>query len=112
MNPSDSIVNVLAARHPLGKLGSQDQSHVDQPMNRSTRREAFPAWSAIDEVKKTAAHEFEVASQKAQQKTGHIEPWTAKYYAACTFGGMLACVSNRPISILWHSVPRCLSVID
>ncbi|KAJ5115988.1 mitochondrial phosphate carrier protein [Penicillium angulare] len=90
MNPSDSIVNVLAARHPLGRLGIQEQPGAEKPMGAS-RREPFPAWSAIDEVKKTAGHEFEVASQKAQQKAGHIEPWSAKYYAACTFGGMLAC---------------------
>ncbi|KAJ5289158.1 mitochondrial phosphate carrier protein [Penicillium angulare] len=90
MNPSDSIVNVLAARHPLGRLGIQEQFGGEQPMS-SSRREPFSAWSAIDEVKKTAGNEFEAASQKAQQKAGHIEPWSAKYYAACIAGGTLAC---------------------
>ncbi|KAJ5220278.1 hypothetical protein N7468_009482 [Penicillium chermesinum] len=47
----------------------------------------FPAWSAIDEVKKTV----DTASQKAQGKTGKIEPWSAQYYATCTVGGLLAC---------------------
>ncbi|KAL4765559.1 putative mitochondrial phosphate carrier protein [Aspergillus foveolatus] len=64
----------------------------------ATRREPFPAWSVIEDTKKRAnaiskeaAREFELASQKAQSKTGKIEPWSAKYYAACTFGGLLAC---------------------
>lgn len=60
----------------------------------------FTAWSALDDVKTKAddiAHEasreFNAASQKAQEKTGKIQPGSLKYYAACTFGGMLACVS-------------------
>lgn len=67
----------------------------------ATRREPFPAWSVIEDTKKKAnaiskeaAREFEIASQKAQSKTGKIEPWSAKYYAACTFGGLLACVRS------------------
>ena len=46
-----------------------------------------------DAVAKEAAREFDLASQKTQAKTGKIEPWTGKYYAACTFWGLLACVS-------------------
>lgn len=64
------------------------------------RTELYATWSAIDDVKDKAnklsteaAKEFEKASAKAQAKTGHIELYTAKYYAACTFGGLLACVS-------------------
>ena len=80
----------------------------EQPLNQTPkRREPFPAWSAIDEAKKTAdsmakeaAREFDIASQKAQQKTGKIEPWTFKYYAACTFGGVLACVSNKTVEFV------------
>lgn len=77
----------------------QQQPQSEEVFNTPKRREPFQAWSAIDDAKtkaeaigKEAAREFEVASEKAQQKAGKIEPWSAKYYAACTVGGMLACV--------------------
>lgn len=41
-----------------------------------------------------AVKEYEKASAKAQEKAGKIELYSAKYYAACTFGGLLACVSQ------------------
>lgn len=93
MIPTDSIVKLLATHHPLGGLGSQ-QSYTEQSGNITPRREPFPAWSVVDEVKKTAVHEYETASQTAQNKAGKIELWSPKYYAACTFGGLLACVSD------------------
>ena len=89
------VLNAIAASHALGALGPQ-QSQLSEVQSLSAtpkRRNPFPAWSAIDDVKKEAAREFEVASQKAQQKTGKIQPWTPKYYMACTIGGILACVS-------------------
>jgi solute carrier family 25 (mitochondrial phosphate transporter), member 3 len=59
----------------------------------------FSAWSAVDNVKEKAgelgneaAREFEKASSIAQQKAGKIELYSPKYYAACTIGGILACV--------------------
>lgn len=65
------------------------------------RSELYPTWSVVDDAKKKASalsaeatKEFEKASTKAQAKAGHIELYTAKYYAACTFGGLLACVSK------------------
>lgn len=102
MLPTDTILVKLAAQHPLGALGKQ-HSYPEQATEATPkRREPFPAWSAIDEAKKTAdaftqeaAREFDVASHKAQEKTGKIEPWTPKYYAACTVGGMLACVGDN-----------------
>lgn len=72
------------------------------------RSELYPAWSVVDDAKKKAnalsaeaAKEFEKASAKAQEKTGKIEMYSPKYYAACTFGGLLACVSNE--TFLSHS---------
>merc|ERR1712000_172285 len=62
------------------------------------RSELYPTWSTIDDAKNKAnalsaeaAKEFEKASAKAQAKAGTIELYSAKYYAACTFGGLLAC---------------------
>lgn len=63
--------------------------------------ELFPAHSSVVEDAKgkakqlsaEATAEFEKASAKAQAKAGHIELYSGKYYAACTFGGLMACVS-------------------
>lgn len=80
MLPPESTLAKFAARHPLGTLGLQQQQSRPEEHAQAApkRREPFPAWSAIDETKKM---------------TGKIEPWTLKYYAACTVGGLLACVS-------------------
>ncbi|KAL8766006.1 MAG: hypothetical protein Q9209_007095 [Squamulea sp. 1 TL-2023] len=58
----------------------------------------FSAWSAVDDVRlkagalsNEAQREISKASSTAQAKTGQIELYSAKFYAACTFGGLLAC---------------------
>ncbi|KGO37258.1 Protein of unknown function DUF3602 [Penicillium expansum] len=83
-------INTFAAQHPLGAVSANTSP--------TAKNRPFTAWSALDNVKTKAddiAHEasreFNVASQKAQEKAGKIEPGSLKYYAACTFGGMLAC---------------------
>jgi solute carrier family 25 phosphate transporter 3 len=85
-------INAFAAQHPLGSVSANASTAKNRP---------FSAWSALDDVKTKADHiaheasrEFDAASQKAQEKTGKIEPGSLKYYAACTFGGMMACVSS------------------
>ncbi|KAK0618055.1 mitochondrial phosphate carrier protein 2 [Bombardia bombarda] len=62
------------------------------------RPELYHAYSIVDDTKDKAkklsaeaTKEFEAASQKAQAKTGKIALYSAQYYAACTFGGLLAC---------------------
>lgn len=95
--PQSVILSTFAAQQPLHQRKAQPtRSEVAVPAN----REIFPAWSVTEDAKEKArgftdelSREFNVASQKVQEKTGRIEPWTAKYYASCTFGGMLACVS-------------------
>ncbi len=64
------------------------------------RPELYSAYSVVDDAKNKAqklsaeaTKEFEKAAAAAQAKTGSIELYSAKYYAACTFGGTLACVS-------------------
>ena len=64
------------------------------------KRPIFSAWNAVDSVKdkagqlsNEAVREYEKASTIAQQRAGKIELYSPKYYAACTFGGLLACVS-------------------
>jgi solute carrier family 25 (mitochondrial phosphate transporter), member 3 len=39
------------------------------------------------------AKQFDKASDAAQHSVGKIELFSPKYYAACTFGGLMACVS-------------------
>ena len=72
-----------------------------QPGEKPERRRYFSAWSAADaakdkaiELSEAAQKEYEKASSKAQAKVGGIELYSAKYYAACTFGGILACVCD------------------
>jgi len=62
------------------------------------RSELYGAWSVSDDAKAKANQlsdkavaEFEKASTAAQAKAGKIELYSPKYYAACTFGGLLAC---------------------
>lgn len=58
----------------------------------------YSAWSVAEDTKQkavqlsdAAAKEVGKASAAARAQTGQIELYSAKYYAACTFGGMLAC---------------------
>lgn len=64
------------------------------------RPELYGAFSVVDDAKSKAqklsaeaTREFEKASSAAQAKTGKIELYTGRYYAACTIGGLMACVS-------------------
>ena len=63
------------------------------------KRSLWNAFSVADDAKQkavqltdAAAAEFEKASKVAQAKAGGIELYSAKYYASCTVGGILACV--------------------
>lgn len=70
-----------------------------QAIEHPQKRPIFSSWAAADQVKDKAveltdkaAAEYEKASNKAQAKVGGIELYSGKYYAACTIGGILACV--------------------
>ena len=63
----------------------------DTQSSRQIRKELYPAWSAVDDVKSKAGQlsaeaqrEFEKASKTAQAKAGPIELYSAKYYAVCS----------------------------
>jgi len=58
----------------------------------------FQTWSVTEDAERkaselstAAAKEYQKASSIAQAKAGNIELYSAKYYAACTFGGLMAC---------------------
>jgi solute carrier family 25 phosphate transporter 3 len=95
--PSQYIVQ-QSFGSPLGlkpRASSQSKSTPYQ-----ARPELYGAFSVVDDAKtkakklsKEAQVEFDKASSAAQAKAGKIELYSGKYYAACTFGGLLACVS-------------------
>lgn len=70
------------------------------PSPYQARPELYGAFSVIDDAKTKATKEFEKASAKAQSAAGGIELYSAKFYAACTFGGLIACVSFHPGAVL------------
>ena len=96
----DAIQQGFGSPYSLNRSRASPKSNGATP--RQARPELYAAYSAVeDKAKKLsaeAAREFEKASQKAQAKTGHIELFSGKYYAACTFGGMLACVGRNSLT--------------
>lgn len=102
--PSQALLsNVFSPQSPYGHSMKRDA-----PQNGSASSalsDLYPAWSAVDDIKHKAEHlseeaqrEIQKASQLAQAKAGKIELYSPKYYAACTLGGLMACVS-RPIDL-------------
>ncbi|PHH65462.1 hypothetical protein CDD81_2242 [Ophiocordyceps australis] len=68
------------------------------PKPHQARPELYGAYSVVEEAKDKASKigskatlEFEKASSAAQARTGKIELYSPQYYAACTFGGLMAC---------------------
>lgn len=83
-----------------GSFYSPMERKFSKPTPLQARPELYSAYSVVEDAKgkaknfsAEATREFEKASSAAQAKTGHIELYSGKYYAACTFGGLLACVS-------------------
>ena len=96
--PTQGCLNqVFGSQLPFSRPAPKPSS-VEHPL----KRPIFPAWSAAEsaetakakagQVTDAAVAQYEKASQKAQAKAGGIELYTGKYYAACTVGGILACV--------------------
>ncbi|GAB7335239.1 hypothetical protein MBLNU13_g07653t1 [Cladosporium sp. NU13] len=70
----------------------QKRSRHDVPAGR------YQVWSVTEDAERkaselshAAAKEYQKASAAAQAKAGKIELYSGKYYAACTFGGLMAC---------------------
>ncbi|KAG5938876.1 hypothetical protein E4U59_003530 [Claviceps monticola] len=62
------------------------------------RTEFYGAYSMVEDAESKAkqlgaeaSKKLDKASSTTQAKTGQIELYSGKYYAACTFGGILAC---------------------
>ncbi|KAL1974486.1 hypothetical protein VTN31DRAFT_4690 [Thermomyces dupontii] len=90
--PSQAALLSSFSQHPL-----KQQFQPNPKPNKSYQ--PFAAWSAIEDADKkhgggvagSVQKEWSKMSQKAQSKAGKIELYSGKYYAACTFGGLLAC---------------------
>lgn len=77
----------------------QQKTHQPLRSKYEARSELYGAWSVSEDARAKAnqlsdkaVKEFDKASAAAQAKTGQIEMYSPKFYAACTFGGLLACV--------------------
>jgi solute carrier family 25 phosphate transporter 3 len=96
--PSYDILQNTFGSRPYSRGLPQTKPTSSGPTPYQARLELYPAYSVVDDAKNKAqklsaeaTREFEAASQKAQAKAGHMELYSGKYYAACTFGGMMAC---------------------
>lgn len=73
------------------------KTHESKATPRQARMELYSAYSVEDNAKKLSAEaraEFNKASASTKAKKASIELYSGKFYAACTFGGLLACVST------------------
>jgi len=86
-------------------LPSRDNKNTSTANSKLARPELYTAWSVADDAKNKAAQLGDAAMKELnktgaamQPKTGKIELYSAQYYQACVFGGMMACVriSCRP----------------
>lgn len=85
---------------PVG-VRTRTSPAASKPTPLQARPELFAAYSVVDDAKSKAQKlsaeaqlEFDKASNAAQAKTGQLELYTPTFYAAATFGGLLACVSK------------------
>jgi solute carrier family 25 phosphate transporter 3 len=100
----DTLQDAFHSTIPFGRRPESTKTRTTPIYRKRTplqaRPELYTAWSTVDDAKDKAhalsaeaTKEFEKASAKAQAKAGHIEMYSAKFYAACSLGGLVACVS-------------------
>ncbi|KAL2270209.1 hypothetical protein VTJ83DRAFT_2393 [Remersonia thermophila] len=94
----DALRRALGAASLDARTEAQPSKPSSGPTPYQARLDLYPAYSVIDDAKDKAkklgaeaVKDMEAASQVAQTKTGHVQLYTGKYYAACAFGGLLAC---------------------
>lgn len=95
----NSLSEVFSCRHPL--TAAKPRTTTPEPLQTRTAKTQFSIWSVTEDAKskanalsEEAQREIKKASAAAQAKTGQIELYSANYYAACTFGGLIACVGK------------------
>ena len=87
-----ALAEAFSSRHIL-------RQPIQEPPHKTTPRPDFSIWNVAEDVKSKAnalsaeaKAEIAKASSVAQPKAGQIELYSPTYYAACTFGGLIACV--------------------
>ena len=98
----DTLRSSFSSSTPFSKRtrkGNESQGFVSSRLRHCTFSDIFIARDALEgakgkaqKLKNVTAHEFDKASHKAQDAAGPIELHSLKYFAACTIGGILACV--------------------
>lgn len=75
-----------------------------KPTPYQARPELYAAFSVVDDAKDKAKQlsaeaqkEFDKAAAKAKPAASKMELYSPSYYAACTFGGLMACVSQTVV---------------
>jgi solute carrier family 25 phosphate transporter 3 len=114
---SNALANTFSSSDPISAI---HQKTLQQPIRTKyqARHELYGVYSVADDVKSKAselsnkaAKEFDKASAAAQAKTGQIELYSPKFYAACTFGGLLACgVTHTAVTPL--DLVKCRRQVD
>ena len=91
--PSQSALNEVFSTR------TQFRRTAPEPSRRPNSKPNFSIWNVAEDAKKKAGAlsaeakaELSKASNATQAKTGQIELYSSQYYAACTFGGLIACV--------------------
>ena len=80
------------------------------PLRSRPTKPRYIAWSASEKaasLSEEAQAELKKASAATQAKTGQIELYSGKFYAACILGGLLACVNNSRIGSILRSMLIC-----
>ena len=102
-----ALQTVFSTRHPLIR---PPKPHWQEPKTPIFSKFPAIAFSVNDNVKakaqslgEEASNEIKKASTSVQAKTGGIELYSLKYYEACIFGGLIACVSDG-YAIVWYNV--------
>jgi hypothetical protein len=92
-----TLHNVFAPAIPIARPIDRPTLPTRTPYQ--ARTGLYNAWSVVDDAKnkanqlsKEATAELHNASDRAKAQAEKIELYSRNYYAACTFGGLLACV--------------------
>jgi len=93
--PNASTLSATFGHASPYTLKSQPQAKRSPYLARS---HLYPSWDVAEDAKNKAASlsdaatkELQKASNVAQSNVGKIELYSGKYYATCTFGGLMAC---------------------
>jgi len=90
-------MRALSATFTHTPVDNTQKRQEPAPQRRSIEH-LYQSWDVAEDAQKKASQlsaaatqEFSKASNAAQKQVGQIELYSGKYYATCTFGGLMAC---------------------